>query len=274
MIRMKKGWFVFILYTCLVCAGVCSARAAAAEPDSGDVMLSENPAMFAGETRIQPATERPAQTPTPGSELPGDEENLFLQYEQRLKVTGFCVSVTKDKAAKLSWDRNIYAKDYRIYRASSRAGDYKLVKTVDQSCISYVDRGVSAKKKYFYKVRALGFYGDTLLEGKESILRSFYTAGIVTPRISVKKGQSDSVRYIVVELKYYEGKNIEIYISKNKNKFEKLQLVSNKIAKYKGRFKIKCMVKNQNICFKVRTYRKVGKKRIYSKFSNVKRVQV
>ena len=233
----------------------------------------------------EPPTQEPAQSPAefpeasvspkwPGGVEEGDENSLLLQYTEKLGVTGFRVSSTKEKTAKLNWNRNVYAKCYKIYRATSKTGNYKLVKMVNQFRVSYVDEGVKARKKYFYKITALGAWGDKLVEGGENKICSFYTAGICTPKISVKKGRLNQIRYIAIMLEYYEGKNVEIYISQKNQKFRKLKLVSNRIARYKGKFKLKYMVKNQKIRFKVRTYWKIGKKRIYSKFSKVAGVRV
>lgn len=119
---------------------------------------------------------------------------------QKLDITGFEISATEDKAVKLSWDLNIYANRYQIYRADSKAGEYKLVKTVDQPHAEYVDTDIEAKKKYFYKMKAVGVFGNSLVEGEESRIRPFYNAGFFTPRILVKKGKSGAAHYIVIQL--------------------------------------------------------------------------
>lgn len=266
---MRKGRRIVYLYVFLVLGIFLPAKAALAlEPDPNTGL--ETPG----------ATESPVESPgaapthNPGEVTTAAEVDLLLEHKQKLKITGFLVSATKDKAVKLSWDQNVYAKSYQIYRAVSKTGDYKLIKVVDQPRTDHVDTEIEAKKKYFYKIRAIGVFEDKLLEGEESRIRPFYNAGIFTPRISVKKGRSGTARYIMVELEHYEEKYVEIYISQNKKKFKKLKLVSNKIAKYKGQFKIKYEVKRQNIRFKVRTYRRVGKRKVYSKFSKVAEVRV
>lgn len=268
----------------LVFGMLLTARAALAEEsdviaypaESPSVTPAEYPTETPGSVKIESSTQSPitVETKEPDGATVGDEGKFLLQYKQNLKITGFRVSGTKDKAVKLSWDWNSYATGYQIYRAVSKVGSYRLVKMVDQTCTDYVDTGIVSKKKYFYKIKAIGVFGGTLLEGEESRTRSYYNAGIFTPRISVKKGRSGAVRYILVELRYYEENRVEIYISQNTKKFKKLKLVSNKISRYKGRFKIKYTVKSQNIRFKVRTYKQVGKRRIYSKFSKEVKVRV
>ncbi|MDY3774492.1 MAG: hypothetical protein SO023_05205, partial [Eubacterium sp.] len=94
------------------------------------------------------------------------------------------------------------------------------------------------------------------------------------PKVIVRKGKLDAIRYISIDLKQYEGVYAEVYISLSQNKFKKLKLTSNKISKYQGQFKIQCMVKNKDIFVKVRTYKKQGKKKLYSDFSKVKKIRV
>lgn len=76
----------------------------------------------------------------------------------------------------------------------------------------------------------------------------------------------------MVRLKKYQGSHADIYISIGHKKFRKLKLVSNKISKYKGTFKIQYVIKDKKIRFKVRTYWKKGRR--YSGFSNIVSVGV
>jgi fibronectin type 3 domain-containing protein len=63
-------------------------------------------------------------------------------------------SVTKISAnrVKISWKKADGAQGYRLYRASSKKGSYKPVRTTTGS--SFTDTGLSKGKTYYYKVRA------------------------------------------------------------------------------------------------------------------------
>ncbi|MGI6737588.1 MAG: N-acetylmuramoyl-L-alanine amidase family protein [Anaerovoracaceae bacterium] len=64
------------------------------------------------------------------------------------KVSGFKVS-----GGSASWNQSVGASGYQVYRASSRKGTYKLVKTItNSSSVKY-----KGKSGYYYKVRAIRY---------------------------------------------------------------------------------------------------------------------
>lgn len=214
-------------------------------------------------------------TVSSGSVAAETEEERIARCQQELTVPEFYGTSTSEAWVKLTWGQNIRAKCYRIYRASSENGEYKLIKMVSKSRLFYIDKDVRGQKKYFYKITALGVFENKVVEGRESNICPVRISGLCIPKISVKKGRLGKVRYIMVTLKEYEGKNADIYISLGKQKkFKKLKLVSSKISRYKGKFKIQYMVEKQEIRVKVRTYENKGTKKVYSGFSRVVRVKV
>ena len=60
----------------------------------------------------------------------------------------------KDGDPRIKWDAITGAEKYQIYRATSKDGEYTLVKTTKTST-SYTDTDVKAGKTYYYKVRAI-----------------------------------------------------------------------------------------------------------------------
>lgn len=59
------------------------------------------------------------------------------------------------KGIKLSWNKISGASGYRIYRANSKNGSYKLVKTIKKgSSKTWTDKSVKKKKGYYYKIAA------------------------------------------------------------------------------------------------------------------------
>ena len=67
------------------------------------------------------------------------------------KVTNVKATVSKEKI-KLSWAKVNGAKEYRIYRATSKDGTYSKLGSVTGT--AYTDQSVKAGKTYYYKVRA------------------------------------------------------------------------------------------------------------------------
>lgn len=55
---------------------------------------------------------------------------------------------------KVTWSRSYPAKGYEVYRATSKNGTYKKVKTITSGAtLSYVDKNLKTGQKYYYKVR-------------------------------------------------------------------------------------------------------------------------
>ena len=65
-------------------------------------------------------------------------------------------SVTASKGkVKLKWKKDSNAAGYKIYRATSKNGKYKVVKKLTKnSTLSWTDKTVKTGKKYYYKIRA------------------------------------------------------------------------------------------------------------------------
>lgn len=226
---------------------------------------------FQTPSAVAPATLIPVSATGAGN----DPVAELARYRQELGVRGVKASQTGEGYVKLTWQRNTRAKCYRIYRASSENGAYKLIRMMSKAHLTCTDKNVRANKKYFYKVTAMGVFENKAVEGEESSVSPVRISGLRIPEISVEKGKFAKVRYITVIFRRYAGKNADIYISLGKQrKFKKLKLVSSKIARYKGKFKIRYMVKKQEIRIKVRTYKKEGKRKVYSRFSRVVRIKV
>ena len=99
------------------------------------------------------------------------------------------------------------------------------------------------------------------------------TTYLPKPVFKIKKKKQGKIRYLQITLKKYKGTYIDIYARKKK-KFKRVSKAKLRIKKYKGVFKIRTYVKHMKIDIRVRTWQKRGKKKIYSKWSKIKRVRV
>ncbi len=190
-------------------------------------------------------------TPTPEEILPA--------------VTNFQVKTKDNKTITLSWNAASGAKGYQIYRSRVKKGSYKLLATVSDATLNYTDKKINANKKYHYRVCAIN--------GEMSEIRTMSVNGMTAPKVKITKGKTGNIRYLTIHLKKYKGKYVQIYMKKKGKKFKKINLLYNKIKKYKGKFKLQYLGKNQKLYFKVRTYKLKGKKKIYSKYSKVKKIK-
>ncbi len=76
-------------------------------------------------------------------------------YKNLSKVTSVKTTKKSKTSITVSWKKNSNADGYIIYRATSKSGTYKKVKTITKnSTVKYTNTGLTKGKKYYYKVRA------------------------------------------------------------------------------------------------------------------------
>lgn len=83
------------------------------------------------------------------------------------KVTGVKLTVKK-KAMKVAWKKTAGASGYKVYRATSKKGKYKCVKTASSKTTSFINKKLKKNKKYYYKVCAFVKSGKKTYNGAYS----------------------------------------------------------------------------------------------------------
>lgn len=215
----------------------------------------------------------PTTTPDQSQPLQIPESISDSTKEKKLDLTVRGLHLTSNrKSVTLTWKQCQNAEFYRIYRAEKK-GKYQLVQVLTGIKTSYVDKKVNPAKRYYYKISAVGREDGELREGAARSV-SITISGLEKPLIKVKKGRANLVRYISVILKKYQGTHVQVYLSLNGRKFTKLKMTSGKIAKFKGKFRFQCKLKNRVLWLKVRTYKKDNNGKMFSKFSKAAKIRV
>ena len=89
----------------------------------------------------------PVYNNMPASPCPKPKEGAGKPYLSLKK--------SSSAAVKLSWDRNMAADGYCIYRSTSKSGSYKKVKTVSKNnIVTWSDKKIKGGKTYYYKMRS------------------------------------------------------------------------------------------------------------------------
>ena len=83
------------------------------------------------------------------------------------KVTGVKLTAKK-KAMKVAWKKTAGASGYKVYRATSKKGKYKCVKTASSKTTSFTNKKLKKNKKYYYKVCAFVKFGKKTYNGAYS----------------------------------------------------------------------------------------------------------
>ena len=193
---------------------------------------------------------------SPGQDLPG----------KSVKPPAWKRIHTKDnRSIILQWKVVPGTKTYKIYRSGKEKGRYTKIGSVSASKCLFRDRKVKAGRTYYYKIQA-----DN---GAFSNVKKYAVNGMTAPEVTVRKKGSGRNVYLEFRVKKYKGKYVEIYMKK-KNKFVRISLSENNIKKYKGKMKLRCLLKNKTLSFKVRTFDKKKKAKKYSVYSKILTVKV
>lgn len=84
-------------------------------------------------------------------------------------------SATSKSSIKASWSK-VSGTGYQLYRATSKSGTYKKVKSISSSStVSYKNTGLKKSKTYYYKVRAYKKVGNTTIYSSFSTVKSAKT---------------------------------------------------------------------------------------------------
>ena len=186
------------------------------------------------------------------------------------------LSSVKEKnyhTVKLTWKKINTSKDYEIYRAEKKSGKYISVKKL-KSGVCF-DSKVKAGKKYFYKIKTTSNDGKVIWSGTKAI----YVKGTPNrPKLSIKKTKSKwTLTWGIIG---DNSKGLQAYMkTSKKGKFVKVNEV-NKLKKKKNKKGITGMSgsrssldKKVTYFFKVRTYAVVNGKKVYSRWSKVKKMK-
>ncbi len=181
-------------------------------------------------------------------------------------------SVTKASynSIKLNWTKVPGATGYEIYRYNGSTKKYALIKTVNgSSTLSFTNTALKTGTKYSYKVRAVKKNADGTTSYSTYSAVKAATPALTAPTVKLTAGK----KYAVVKWNKIAGANgYKIYRSTSKNSGYKCiktvktgSTVSFKNTKLKS---------GKKYYYKVRAYRVVDKKDIYSSYSSSKYIKV
>lgn len=95
----------------------------------------------------------------------------------------------------VKWKKVKKADGYQIYRATSKKGKYKKIKTVKKaSTVTYTNKKLKAGKKYYYKVRAYQKKGKKTRYSKFSAIKMVKP---LTPKAFAKKCVGKNVKTLI-----------------------------------------------------------------------------
>lgn len=207
-----------------------------------------------------------------GEQWNGDKRTDYATgtpYTINLKVKAASLAAPKIKgsvtynSAKVSWKKVKDAAGYQVYRAAKN-GKYKKVKTTKAT--SWTNKKLTTGRSYYYKVRAYKKQGGKNLYSKFS-KRLKAVPRTKAPSYKLTAGK----KKIRISWKKVHGADgYRIYRAKSKNgKYKQIKDSRSKLRRYTSI----CLTSHHRYYYKVRSYRIVKGKKVYSPYSTVKSVR-
>jgi fibronectin type 3 domain-containing protein len=168
--------------------------------------------------------------------------------------------------AKITWKKVSGANGYIVYRATSKSGTYKAVKTITKAATtSYTDTKLTTGKTYYYKVAAYTTTDGKKITGEKSAAKAVKIVPKAVSGLSVKNVKSKKA--ILTWKKVNGADGYVIYRASKENGTYK-RVGTAKGTKYTS-FRLTV---GKTYYYKVRAYK--GNKKVYGDYSAVKKVKI
>lgn len=180
-------------------------------------------------------------------------------------VTNPKVSSSTSSSIKLSWSKVSSSQGYRIYRSTSKNGTYSKIKDItNSSTLTYTDSNLSSNKKYYYKIKSFKSVNGQRYYGYYSSVVNGETK-LSTPAVKLSTPKSKSIKVSWKKISGAKGYDVYRATSK-KGTYYKRITTSNLSYTNTG------LTKGKTYYYKVRAYKIVNNKKVYSSYSSIKSI--
>ena len=186
-------------------------------------------------------------------------DEVYAAAKKPSQVVLTSVKSTDYNAVKITWNKAKNAKKYQVWRATSKNGKYKLIKTTTAK--TFTNKKLTTGKKYYFKVRAI----NGSQKGKFSIKK--YAIPKLKRTVNVKLTATETTVKLTWT-KVNGAKGYQVYRSATKNGTYKKITTTSKLS-----FTNKKLTANNKYYYKVRAYTKVNGKFKYGTFSTIKAIK-
>ena len=193
-------------------------------------------------------------------ELTSGTSSIVTAAPNLTTVTNLKVSQSTYHSVKLTWNKVSGATGYEVYRATSKNGKYTKVSTVKTN--TYTNSKLTLGKSYYYKVVAIKKVGSkTYKSAYSGILTG--KPKLTTPTIKSISSGKKSLKLTWNKVSGASG--YEVYrATSQKGTYKKVKTTTS------TSFLEKKLSSKKKYYYKVRAYRTVNKKKVYSSYSVIK----
>ena len=183
------------------------------------------------------------------------------------KVTGLKLKTQKSDSLTISWNKINNVTGYKVYRYDVKTESYKLIKTISNaSTTSYTNSKLTSATKYLYKVRSYKIVNNKTHNGDYSSSLAATTKPL-TPTVKLTSPSTKKIKLTWTNINSRTtGYNIYMATSKN-GTYKNIGSTSNKT------FTKGSLTKGKTYYFKVRAYRTIDGKKVYSSYSSIKSIK-
>jgi hypothetical protein len=180
------------------------------------------------------------------------------------KVSDFHATLKKSGKVKLTWDSAADASGYVIYRSTSKDGTYKRVKTIKDASVTSVKLAShTGTTAYYYKIRAYKTVSGKRLYSSYSVVRTVVPREISGVKAAAKKDGKIVLRWEQSS----KTSGYEIYRAAKQNGIYRRVKTIRKAGTTS--FTDQTAKTGKTYYYKVRAYRIVNGKKVYSEFSEI-----
>ncbi|MBQ4068335.1 MAG: type I pullulanase [Lachnospiraceae bacterium] len=176
-------------------------------------------------------------------------------------MKGVKVSSVKATSATLKWTKNTSATGYQIQQY--KKGKWTTIKTITSNkTVSYKVTGLKASTSYKFRIRAYKTSGST------KVYSAYVNKTTKTLPSNVKSFKAAKKTAKTITLKWTKNTSADGYVIQQK-KGKKWKTIKTITKKKTTSFKVTKLKKNTKYQFRIRAYKKNGKTKKYSGYSNV-----
>lgn len=176
-----------------------------------------------------------------------------------------------NKSVKVAWKKAAKATGYEVYRATSKDGEYKKVKTIAKSdTLSYTDSKLTTGKTYYYKVRSYATVeGGKKYSGYSKVVSA---KAAPAPPANFKATKVDNLIVLASWNKVAGASGYEIYMAyQNTKRFDLVGSTNDKRSKYNAT--IVLIMPGTYYC-KARSYTEVKGKKVYGSYTKTYTIKI
>lgn len=194
------------------------------------------------------------------------EVKVSKSYYTPATVNAFSTSPLSYNSVSLKWNQVLCATGYKIYRATSKDGEYKQIATIGKSTTTkYTDKGLKLGTTYYYKIAAYYKTSSQYNTGKTKAIAQVKVS-TAAPTPTVKQISSGKIN--ISWKKVTKATGYQVFRSTSKNgTYKNVMTIKNGST---VSFTNSGLSRNKTYYYKVRSFTKVNGKTIYSPFSAIK----